>query len=488
MGRIKDETISGAKWNIVSRCTMQPVQFLFGIILARLISPEEMGILGLTAIFFAIAGQLKDCGFGAALIRKQDRTEADCSTMFWFNVLASLAVAAILFALAPWFASFYNQPDLLPLTQVSAVMLFLNSTSSVHWCLYSARRDFKTPAVVGIISTLFGMPICIFLAYNGWSYWSLVIQGIASGLLSLIIVWIISPWKPRFLWSWSSFRQFFGFGSKLAATGMLQAIYDNSRTFIIGKFYTPAQLANFSKGFHLCHMPINVVLGTVSSVTYPILATIQDDEERLNRVFLKYISITAVPVCWGMIALAFFCEDIVLMFYGDRWLASAEYARIFVVGAIFGFVTNINISLYLVKGRTDINLRREMIIKFISTLLLILSSFYGVKAICWSASLSGIFTVLISMWYASRISSLSVRKQLSCFIPYAFFAVIANALGASVGFFLPLCLYLKLTICILLSLALYSLFLWGRRDESFYEVFFTIRSCIFRFWGKVYGK
>lgn len=476
MGRIKDETIRGAKWNIVSRCTMQPVQFLFGIILARLISPEEMGILGLTAIFFAIAGQLKDCGFGAALIRKQDRTEADCSTMFWFNVVASFTVAAILFALAPWFASFYAQPDLLPLTRVSAVMLFLNSTSSVHWCLYSARRDFKTPAIVGIVSTLFGMPICIFLAYNGWSYWSLVIQGIASGLLSLIIVWFISPWKPRFLWSWKSFRQFFGFGSKLAATGMLQAIYDNSRTFIIGKFYTPAQLANFSKGFQLCHMPINVVLGTVSSVTYPILATIQDDEERLNRAFLKYISVVSVGVCWGMLTLAFLCKDVVLFLYGAKWEECATYAQIFVFGAMFGYVTNINTTMYMVRGRSDINLKREIIIRTFGLFVLFAASFYGVRAICWSATASGIFTVVISMWFSARISTITVGRQILCFAPYLLYALLANA----PAFFLRpfFCPIINLCVFVPLSLFVYCGILYYRRDEAGADVYEMIISKI----------
>ena len=201
MGRIADETIRGAKWGLIQKCTMQPVQFLYGIVLARLITPEEFGILGLTSIFFAIAGQLQNCGFGAALIRKQDRTEEDCSTVFWYNVGASFVLSAALFVAAPWFADFFNQPPLVDITRVSAVMMFLGSTSGVHWALYSARRDFKTPAIVGMITTLVGIPVCLTLAFCGFSYWSMVIQGVVTGLLSLIIIWIISPWKPKFIWS-----------------------------------------------------------------------------------------------------------------------------------------------------------------------------------------------------------------------------------------------------------------------------------------------
>lgn len=236
MGNVKEETARGIKWGLIQRLTMQPLQFLYGIILARLISPDEMGILGLTAIFFALAGQLQECGFGTALIRKQDRTHEDICTVFWFNVGMSFVLSFILFLSAPLFAAFFNQPALVNLTRVSALLMFLNSTTSVHMTLYQARRDFKTPALVSMCTTLVAMPFTIWAAFSGWSYWAPMLQGIITGVLTLITIWVISPWKPKCSFSTASFREFFRFGLNLAISGIITQFYLEARTFIIGKF------------------------------------------------------------------------------------------------------------------------------------------------------------------------------------------------------------------------------------------------------------
>ena len=191
MSQLKKEILGGVKWAMVQKITMQPIQFIYGIILARLISPAEMGILGLTAIFFSIAGQLQQCGFGAALIRKQDRTDEDICTVFWFNIAMSFVFSLALFLAAPLFVLFFNQPALLNLTRVSAILMFLGSTGSVHWTLYQARRDFKTPAIVSMCTTLVAMPFTIWAAFSGWSYWAVMLQGIITGLLGIITVWVI---------------------------------------------------------------------------------------------------------------------------------------------------------------------------------------------------------------------------------------------------------------------------------------------------------
>ena len=243
MGRVAKETFSGMKWMLLQKCTMQPLNLVFTMFLARLVTPEEMGILGLTAIFFAIAGQLASCGFGSALIRKQDRTDEDINTMFWFNAGMSLLISLILFLCAPLFVAFFNQPALLWLTRASACMMFFNSLGNVHWTLYTARRDFKTPAIIQTIIAICSMPLCIGLAFAGWGSWAIMTQGIFSGLTGLIVIWLVSPWKPRFIFSTTSFKEMFGYGSKLALSGLLDTGFGNARNLIIGRFYSAADLA-----------------------------------------------------------------------------------------------------------------------------------------------------------------------------------------------------------------------------------------------------
>lgn len=426
MGRVAEETSKGLKWGVIQKCTLQPVQFIYGIILARLISPDEMGILGLTGIFFAIAGQLQNCGFGAALIRKQDRTDEDICTVFWFNITISLVISAILFFASPWFADFFHQPALLNLTRVSAGLMFLGSTSSVHYTLYNARRDFKTPAIVGMICTLVPMPFTIWAAYSGWSYWSLMVQSVISSLLSFTIIWIISPWKPSFKWSWQSFRDFFAFGSRLAGAGMVTTAYSELRTFIIGKFYTPAQLAYFTRGYHTCQAPMSVVQGMLGSVTYPILATLQDDTSRLIDVYRRYIRLSSLVVEWGMITMAANSSSLIAALYGPNWLQAAAYCQLLCFGIMFDPLSNINSNLYNVLGRSDMTLRKEFILRLYGIPAMIAGAFWSVAGVCVAAVSVGVLALVVSLVITSRISSLRITQQLSDFLPYLLMAIIAN--------------------------------------------------------------
>lgn len=426
MGSVKKETISGVKWGLLQKCTLQPLQFVYGIIIARLISPAEFGILGLTAIFFAVAGTLAGAGFGSALIRKQDRTEADCSTMFWFNWGMSCLMGAILFAAAPWFAEWYHQPELLWLTRVSAVMMTISCTGGVHWTLYSARRDFKTPAIIHTATAILGMPICATLAYMGFSIWSVVIANVTTSLVSLVAVWICSPWKPRLMWSNDSFKQLFGFGSKLAASSLLHTLYTQSRTFIIGKFYTPAQLGYYSKGAHLAQVVPTTIEGLLASVTYPILATLQNDDDRLNLIYKKYIQITSLPIIWGVFTIAALAEPLIGFLYGDNWLPAARFTQIVCFSWYCVHVSTINLNLLKVKGRTDLFLYLSIVKKTVSILAMIYAATISVEAMCWAAVICCQFDLTLNCIFCGALIKRTWWDQQKDYIPYAVCAVLAN--------------------------------------------------------------
>lgn len=465
MASVKEETARGIKWGLIQKCTMQPVQFLYGVILARLISPAEMGILGLTAIFFAIAGQLQQCGFGAALIRKQDRTDEDICTVFWFNVVMSLALSTILFLAAPWFASFFNQPALINLTRVSALLMFLNSTLSVHMTLYQARREFKTPALVSMCTTLVAMPFSIWAAFSGWSYWAPMLQGIITGILTLIIIWIVSPWKPQLIFSTTSFKEFFRFGTNLAMTGMLTQVYQEIRTFIIGKFYSPAQLAYFSRAQHTCSMPLNLVTSTLNPVTYPVLATLQHDQSKLIHVYRQYTRMISLVVEWGMITLAANSSALIVFLYGENWSTASVYAQILCFGWMLNPLLGLNMNLCTIQGRTDLNLKFEMILRVVSIAVMIWCAFYSVKALCYAAAFSSFFGLIVSVIIVTRISELRVRHLASDFLPYLFLAIMANIPSYIINqqAWPAIC---RLFAGSVSSLGIYIFFLWIRQDET----------------------
>lgn len=472
MGSIKKETISGVKWGLLQKISMQPVTMLYSILLARLLNPAETGIMGLTAIFFAVAGTLASAGFGGALIRKQDRTEADCSTMFWFNVGMSFLMSSLLICAAPWFASFYHEPLLLWLTRISAVMMFIGSTAGVHWALYSARRDFKTPAIVNMVTTVVGVPVGLGFAWFGFGVWSLVIQGCVQGTLSLAIVWCISPWRPRLMWSQDSFRELFGFGSKMAASGVLHTLYMQARTFIIGKFYSAAQLGLYSKAFHLASMPPQTINHMLLGVTYPILATIQNDDERLKFVYRKYLRVTTMPIAWGICNMIVLGAPLVHLLYGDMWVDCTKYLQI--ICLIYGFdhISAINLNLLTVKGRSDLFLRLEIIKKTISIAMLIVAAYFSVEAICWASALYAQIAVYINSYYTGKILGITWWSQQKDYWPY-FLLSAASCIPSAVLVHLPLPDVVQLAVGGCTSALIYfGIFRW--RKEPIYLEFASI--------------
>lgn len=425
MGSIKSETIRSAKWSFLQRLTIQPIQLIFGMVLARLVTPTEMGILGLTAVFFAVATCLANAGFGAAIIRKIDRTNADINTVFWFNLVMSFLLGVLLFLLAPWFASFYHQPELLWLTRVSAFMLFLSSSSSVHVTLFQSRRDFKTLAWIGMSSSLAGMPVCLYLAYIGWGVWALMMQNVVSTTINLGLIWWRSPWKPGLIFSWQSFHELFAFGSKLSIASLLHTLYTEARTFIIGKFYSAAQLGLYSRGQHLAHIGPSTINDVLGSITYPILATIQNDEARLSSAYRKYIKVSTLAIAWLCVVMATLAEPGVYIFYGEQWMSCAIFIQILSFAYGFDHICTINLNLLKVKGLSGLMLKLEVVKKSISIAILIYAATISVEAICWGMVVYTQIAVFLNSLYTGKLIGLSWWQQQIDYLRYFILAILS---------------------------------------------------------------
>lgn len=422
MGRVARETFSGLKWLLLQKLTLQPLQMVFMMFLARLITPNEFGILGLTAIFFGIANQLTSCGFGTALVRKQDRTEEDINTVFWFNVVMSFIMGGTLFLCAPLFAYFYDQPALIWLTRASALMMFLNSFASVHWALYLARRDFKTPALIQTSASIVSMPICLTLAYMGWGYWALMTQSIFNGLATIVTIWILSPWKPRFIFSKKSFKEFFSFGSKLALSGILDSVYNNAYSLIIGKFYSPADLAYYSKGARLAAVIPSTACGMIGNVTFPILSTLQDDNVRLKNIYRKYIKLFTLAITWICLCVAAYSKPFVAVMYGSQWGAAVPYTCLICFSYAIWHMHVINLNLLQVKGRSDLFLRLEVYKKILSFAILLYCATISVTAIAIGGIVTSFGCYLLNTMYSKQLINMSIWEQLMDYLPLFLFA------------------------------------------------------------------
>lgn len=466
MGNVKQETFQGVKWQMLQKLTMQPVQLLYSMILARLITPEQFGILGLTSVFFAIATTLASGGLGAALIRTRHKTDEDINTVFWTNIVFSLIASGILALCAPLFVIFFKQPALLLLTYASASILFLNSISSIHTTLFMCERNFKTPAIISTIVCLVTIPFTITVAYMGWGYWSIIFQSALSALFNMIMLWCFSSWKPRLVWSMDSFNRLFGYGFKLALTGVIESAFSNFKSLMIGKFYQPAQLGLFDQAWKLACLPSNTINSMLQTVTFPILASIQEDESKLLKVYSMYIRITSLGIFFVSCLLVALAEPVVQVIYGDQWLSCVPYLQIVLWGVMCFHFGTINVNLLLVKGRSDIVLRTSIIKKAISVALVVPAVYISMTAVCWASVLFIPFSLLINSYYTGRLFDFTLRRQLRDFIPYLALSALVCVPAYCITK-LPINNLLKLFIGALFSLSCYIFILKSCKDSAY---------------------
>ena len=304
MGGLKEKTLSGVKWSAIGRFSTQGIGFLIGLILARLLSPADYGVVGMVGIFFAIAQTFIDSGFGSALIRKNDCTDLDYSTAFYFNAVVGLVCCVVLSVAAPFIADFFNTPILADIVVVMSINMFIGSLSIVQGARLTAAIDFKSQAKISLATTILSGIVGIAMAYNGFGVWSLVWQGLFATILRTILLLFVTKWYPKWQFSKESFNYLFNFGSKILTASLLHTVYCNMTTLIIGKYYTAKDLGYYSRGESMANLPSTNITGILQSVTYPILSKIQDDDKRLIDVYRKYIAVTSLVIFFGMFLMA----------------------------------------------------------------------------------------------------------------------------------------------------------------------------------------
>lgn len=467
MGELKEKTLSGVKWNAIGRFSTQGVSFVISVLLARILSPSDYGVIGMIGIFLAISQTFIDSGFGSALIRKKDCTDTDFSTAFYFNVVVGIVCYLILFFCAPFIANFFDTPILKDIVRVLSINLFLGSLTIVQGAKLTAAVDFKSQAKIGLAATIVSGCVGLIMAYSGYGVWSLVYQSVSSSVVRTILFWFVTKWKPQFTFSKQSFKYLFGFGSKILSASLLHTIYSNLTTILIGKFYTPKDLGYYSRGESLAQLPSTNITGILSSVTYPILSKIQDDDDRLIQVYRKYIRITSMVIFFGMFLMAALAEPLIITLFTDKWENSIIYLQIFCFTYMFDHICSLNLNILYVKGRSDLVLRLEVIKKTISISLIVAAIPFGVLAICIARALYTQIAIIINTYYTGKLFGLGYFAQVKDFIKYFIYSIVAvlPAFILSYTSIYPLVL-LILGACF----ACFIYWLFVRRNKDFVEL------------------
>lgn len=435
MESVKQQTIKSAKWNFIDRIVSQGVNFLLGIIIARFLAPTDYGVVGVLAIFLAISQSFIDSGFSSALIRKKNPTEEDFSTTFYFNFAVSLVFYILLFFSAPWIAEFFRIPILQPVLRVQAITLIINAIMAVQVAMLNIRLDFKSLAKRNVAASGFSGICGVVLAYLGFGVWTLVFQQIIATVINLIFICAICRWIPRAKFSIVSFKELGGFGSRLLAAGLLHTIYSNLTTFAIGKFYSAKDLGFYTRGFQFASVPNNAINGVLGTVTYPILARIQDDEDRLIYVYRKYIRITTLCIFIFSGTLCALSKPIILLTLTDKWADAIIFLHAFAFSCAFDHLSTINLNLLKVKGRSDLYFRLEIVKKIIAVSILFAAIPFGILAICLSKLLYNQIAVFINTYYTGKLFHLGYIKQMKDIFPYFVCSVCACLPAYAITFF-----------------------------------------------------
>lgn len=409
-GSIKEQTLSGIKWNALGQFSTYAIHFVLGIVIARLLDPADYGVIGMLTIFMAIAQSFVNSGFGNALIRKTDRTEVDCSTVFYFNVAVAVLLYGALFFSAPAIAAFYNTPLLTDVVRVYSLTLVIGTLGIVPRALRSVAVDFKTQAYASVISVIVSGLVGLYLAYSGYGVWALVWQSIISSCVGVAVIWVLARWRPLLVYSWESFRSMFSYGSRLLASGLLHTVYTHASSILIGKFYTPAELGNYDRGNSIASLPSLKLSDVFHSVTFPILSKLQDNDERLKNVYHKYVAMTSLVIFFIMTLLAVVARPLVLLLLTEKWLGAVPFLQVFCFAYMFDSICRLNNNMLFVKGWSGMFLRLEIIKKAIVTPFFLLAIPYGPLVICYVAVLHTVVDISCSTYCLKKFLGIELRQ------------------------------------------------------------------------------
>ena len=421
---LKYRAKKGLIWSAVERFSTQGIQLIFSVILARLLSPSDYGIIAMPMIFLMIAQVFIDSGFANALIRKPDLTEKDLSTAFYFNILVGITCYLVLFISAPIIADFYETPILKDVLKVTALSTLFNPLCTVQQAILTKRIDFKTQANISVWCSLIGGIVGVYLAYTGYGVWALAFSQVVNSLLRIILLWTSTKWYPHTGWSMDSFHYLWNYGSKLLASGLLDTTYQNLYPLIIGKFYSAASLGYYTRAQHFAQMPSLTLSGILRRVTFPVLSELQDDDEKLGKGFERILRMTIFIIFPSMFIMIGSAKPLILFLLGEKWIDAVPFLQILSFALMWIPIDALNLNLLTIKGRTGLFLKLEILKKLIGIVLLIATIKMGLIWITCGYALYCFIEIITDSYYSGKFYNIGFFKQIRMMLPSLFLCLV----------------------------------------------------------------
>lgn len=429
---LKDKTVKGVGWSAIDNVAQYVVSFIVSIVLARLLSPDEYGLIGIVGIFTAVCTTLINGGFGSALIRKKDATDDDYNTAFIVNLCMSLLLYFVIFLCAPLIAKFFEREELTDLTRVSSVGMIVGALALVQQTRLTKRIDFKTQTKITLIASITSGVIGIIMAILGFGVWSLVAQGLSSQILKTIFLWVFNHWLPKLSFSKASFKELFGFGWKIMISGLLDTVWKELYQVVVGKFYSPATLGQYTRAKGFSQLFSNNLTGVIQRVTFPVLSNIQDDKNRMISAYRRIIKTTMFFSTICMFFLGAVSEPLLFCLIGPKWHEAATYLPLICLAGSLYPLHAINLNMLQVQGRSDLFLVLEIIKKLLALGPLFVGAYVGIMPMLYTNLLFSIISYFLNSYWTGKLLGYTSWKQIKDIAPS--FAL-ATFIAISVWFF-----------------------------------------------------
>jgi len=474
---LKQKTLSGLFWSFIDAVAGQGINFIVGIVLARLLLPREFGLIGMIMVFLALSEAFINSGFSSALIRKKDCSQTDFSTVFWFNLATGLLVFLALWTGAPLISSFFNEPQLSAIIRVLGIVLVVDGLTLIQRTILTRKLDFKLQARISFIASAGSGILAIAFAYKGFGVWSLVAQRIARETIysSLLFYW--NRWKPQLVFSMASFRELFGFGSKLLASNLIDTFYNNIYYLIIGKYFSASQLGFYTKADEYNRLPSHNISGIIQRVSYPVLSMVQDDNSKLVHIYRRFIRSTMFITFISMLTMAAMAEPLIITLIGEKWRESVEFFRLLCLVGMFYPLHVLNLNIIQAKGRSDLFLKLEVIKKVTAIPAIVLGVIFGIKAMIFGMMANTLLDFYLNNHWSRKMTGYSFWQQVKDIMPSFLMALTVAGTIYGMGHFLPFTHGINLLIQTLMAITLTIILseVTGNKDYGFMKQLITER-------------
>jgi O-antigen/teichoic acid export membrane protein len=413
---LKAKAFKGFAWNSLESLLVKGVSFIISILVARLVSPEAYGLIGMLSVFLALSTLFIEGGFSKALIQRKNCSQTDYSTVFYFNLIVSVIIYLALYFSAPFIAGFYNTPELVLLTRVMGLQFIIAAFIVVQKAKLLIDINFKTQAKINILAVLISGAVGLYMAYNNYGVWALVGQNLSLAGATTLLMWLNSGWTPSWLFSLKSFQEMFGYGSKILLAGLYSTLLNNIYTIVIGKWYHSKALGYYTRANTLAEMSSGTLNVIVSNVTFPLLTSIQHDREKLVSVYSRMLSMTAFIIFPFMTLLAVIAEPFIRVFLTDKWLPATVLLQWLCLAKMFMPISSLNLNLLNAVGRSDLFLKTDLSKLPIIILAMAITLPMGVRAMVIGSFIVTVLSYFINAYPSGRLFGYGAVKQLKdCF-------------------------------------------------------------------------